>query len=86
MFSMSICVRLVPIDEDLLSKWKTCGIDNGVSWNVIKLSKDDVERPTKYVDRDNVKGLTLLGENMLYTNCWNLLERRHLCLLTDDAK
>jgi len=86
MLSMSICVRLVPIDEDFLSKWKACGIDNGVSWNVIELSKYDVERPTEYVGRDKVDSLTLLGENILYTDCWNLLERRHLCFLTDDAK
>ena len=30
--------------------------------------------------------LVSLDENILDTNCWNLLERRHLCLLTYDAK
>ena len=60
MLSMSICVRLVPIDEDFLSKWKACGIESSVSWIDIDISKEDVERPTEYVGRDKVDSLTLL--------------------------
>ena len=83
---MSICVRLVPIDTDFISKRKMCGLDYVVSRKLIKLPEDDVKRPTEYVDRDEVESLTVLGEKIRFTNCCSLLERRCLCFLTDTAR